>query len=440
MKNSNRCAPFLALLVLAIFTGPIFAAQTEVYLNIAKQANPKVKVIVAPFRERNPGSAAALRKIVIQDLTLSGALEPNHEGKMLAEAEETDRRADRVLFANWGRFGGAVLIKIEDSSTVNQCDFQVLAFSMQDQSRLLAKRYKAAAAGRKKLAHTMVNDLVKAVTGSEGIALSRIAFVSDATGQKELYLMDYDGDNVRRVSSDRSLLLYPRWSPDGKDIVAVSYLHGKPHICRIGVAKGSRSFVSSFPGLNAGASYNPDGKSLALTLSKDGNPEIYKLDMEDRSAYRLTRDNAVDSSPTWSSDGTRIAFVSNRGGSPQIYVMNSDGSNQRRVSFQGGYNTSPAWSPKGNLLAYCALVGKDFQIHALDVASGTSYPITNNDRSNEDPSWAADGRHIVYSSAKNYQSDIFMIDIYDQHPIQLTRKLRNCSNPSSSKNFSTGGI
>ena len=440
MKKHNRFTPSLALLLLAVFHGYAFAGQTEVYLNIAKQANPKVKVVVAPFRVRNPGSAATLRKELLQDLMLSGALEPIHEGKMLAEAEEADRRADRILFANWGRFTGEVLLKIEDSSTVNQCDFQALAFAMQDQNRLLAKRYKASAPMRKKLVHAMVNDLVKATTGSEGIALSRIAFVSDATGQKELYLMDYDGDNVRRVSSDRSLLLYPRWSPDGKDIVAVSYLHGKPHICRIGVAQGSRTFVSSFPGLNAGASYNPDGKSLALTLSKDGNPEIYRLDLEDGSAHRLTRDNAVDSSPTWSPDGTRIAFVSNRGGSPQIYVMNADGSNQHRVTFQGGYNTSPSWSPKGNLLAYCALVGKNFEIHVLDVASGTSYAITNNDRNNEDPSWAADSRHIVYSSAKNYQSDIFMIDIYDQHPIQLTHRLRNCSNPSSSKNFSTGGI
>ena len=442
MKNASKgrfwtaVSPILILLGLASWT---VAGQTEVYLNISKQVNPKIKVLVPPFREQVPHpetGASSLRKTMLKDLELSGLITPLHEGEFLAEAQKSDLAADRILFANCARFGAEVLLKVEDFSTQSQRDFQATAYSLRDQNRLMAKRYKAPVAGQKKLVHTMANDLVRTLTGLEGIALSKIAFVSEATGYKELYLMDYDGDNVRRLSTDRSLFLYPRWSPDTRDLVAVSYLRGKPYLCRIRVAQGSRSFLSTFPGLNSGGSYSPDGRSLALTLSKDGNPEIYRLDLVDGSAHRLTRDSFLDSSPTWSPEGSRIAFVSNRSGSPQIYEMNADGTKQHRISLQGGYNTSPAWSPKGDFIAYCTLIGKNFQLYLLDTSSGTTYQITNDDRSNEDPAWAPDGRHLVYSSSKNYRSDIFMIDIYDQHPVQLTRHLGSCVSPSWSRNFS----
>ncbi len=415
-------------------TSSLQAKQTEVYLNISKQFNPKIKILVPPFQGR--ASEETLRKILLQDLTFSSVLVPIHEGGMIAEAEQTDRSTGRIQFANWGRFGAEAILKVENFSTAGQSSFQAVAYSMQSQSRVFAKKYSAPAVGQRRLVHAMVNDLIEALTGTEGIALSKIAFISDATGAKELYSMDYDGSNVRRLSSDRSLMLYPHWSPDGKEIVALSYLRGKPNLCRIDVAASTRNFIAAFPGLNTGGAYSPDGKSLALTLSKDGNLEIYRMNLADRSIRRLTNDRALDSSPTWSPDGSQIAFVSDRSGSPQIYVMNADGTGQRRTSNHGGYNTSPAWSPKGNFIAYCTLIGKNFQIFVLDPESGTASQITDNRNSNEDPSWAPDGRHLAYSSTANYQSDIFMIDIYDQHPIQLTHRLGSCVSPSWSHNFS----
>ncbi len=441
MLNRKPIAALQTIFILVFVCFPLmnhlYAGQTEVYLNISKQVNPKIKVIVPPLRQRaSSSSGSSLRTMILRDLDLSGVITPLHEGELLAEAQRADLAADRILFANWGRFGAEAILKIEDFSTMSQCEFQVAAYSLRDQNRLMAKRYKASGAGQKKLVHVMTDDLVRCLTGQEGIALSKIAFVSDATGNKELYLMDYDGDNVRRLSSDKALFLYPRWSPDGRDLVAVSYLRGRPQLCRIQVAQGLRTFLATFPGLNSGGAYSPDGKSLALTLSKDGNPEIYCMTLEDGSVHRLTRDSFLDSSPTWSSDGSRIAFVSTRGGSPQIYEMNSDGSNQHRISFQGGYNTSPCWSPKGNFIAYCSLQGKNFQLFLLDTSTLTTYQITNDARSNEDPSWAPDGRHLIYSSSKNYRSEIFMIDIYDQHPIQLTHRLGSCVSPSWSRNFS----
>ncbi len=427
-------------LIAAVLACPDFsdARDTEVRLSISKKINTKVKVLMPPFTEAHarPDQSSGLRSKILKDMEWSGVIVPMHQGELLREAEENDRRQDRVLFANWARFGADALLKVEDNSRVGECDFTATAYALQTQQRLFSKRYKGKAATQKKLVHAMANDLVMALTGNEGIALTKIAFVNDSTGSKELYVMDYDGDNMRRISTDRSLMLYPRWSPDGKDLVAVSYLRSKPNICRIDVARGTRQFISTFPGLNAGASFSPDGKSLALTLSKDGNPEIYVLHLSSGRAQRLTKDRAVDSSPTWSPDGKQIAFVSDRGGTPQIYKMNADGGNQRRISFQGNYNASPAWSPKGDFIAYCTLAGKNFQIYVLDVSAGTVYPVTGDSRSNEDPAWAPDGRHLVYSGAQNYLSNLFMIDIYDQHPIQLTNRIGNCVSPSWSRNYS----
>ena len=77
---------------------------------------------------------------------------------------------------------------------------------------IMGKRYTGGASYVERIVHTLANDIIKYFTGKDGPFLTSIVFVSDRDGSKEIYAMDFDGRNVRRLTSVRSLALSPSGS------------------------------------------------------------------------------------------------------------------------------------------------------------------------------------------------------------------------------------
>jgi len=150
-----------------------------------------------------------------------------------------------------------------------KADCQV--FKVSNRQRLLGKSYKATSADARGLAHRVADEITFAVTGKKGMASGKIALVSSRTGRKELYVCDMDGKNLRQITKDRSIVVGPGWTPDGKNITYTSYKRGYPNVYMTGRSKP----LSSHGGLNASGAISPNGKSLAVILSRDGNPELY---------------------------------------------------------------------------------------------------------------------------------------------------------------------
>src|SRR5262249_37017238 len=162
---------------------------------------------------------------------------------------------------------------------------------------------------------------------------------------KEVYMMDYDGAEPTRLTSNQSINLSPTWSPDLRSIAFTSFMRGYPHLYRLfPFEKRPVQLMAGYLAINTSPAWRPDGRCLALRLSKAGKPEIYVLVLESGQLRRLTTFAGIDTEPTWSPTGREIAFVSDRSGSAQIYVMDAEGANVRRLS-QDGFNTQPRWSP-----------------------------------------------------------------------------------------------
>src|SRR6267378_4815250 len=84
--------------------------------------------------------------------------------------------------------------------------------------QVLGKQYSDAAneAAARLTAHKFADEIIMRLGGGiPGIAESQIYFVSDRTGHKEIWVMDYDGSNQRQISHLGSISLSPRISPDG---------------------------------------------------------------------------------------------------------------------------------------------------------------------------------------------------------------------------------
>jgi TolB protein len=273
-------------------------------------------------------------------------------------------------------------------------------------------------------AHEFSDDIVETLTGAPGIATSKIAFVSNRTGAKEIYVADYDGANMRQITNDRAISVAPAISPEGGRLAYTGYQSGYADIYLVELASGARSRILKFPGTNSGASFSPDGGRLACTLSRDGNPELYIAAVNGSGARRLTRTRGVESSPAWSPDGAEIAYSSDERGGPQLYRIGAAGGAPRLIPTGYGYCTEPSWSPDGRKIAFTVRQG-GFAIAVMDLASGTTRIVAQG----QDPAWGADSRHIVYSNG----SQIILLDTAKGRSTPVISGLGKVSEPSWSR-------
>jgi TolB protein len=282
------------------------------------------------------------------------------------------------------------------------------------------------------VAHRFSDKLVAHFTGEVGIAQTRIAYISDLSGKKEIYLMDYDGEGEIRISSDRSIVLSPRWSHDAKQVAYTSYRSGNPDVYLLDILRGQRKTLLSYPGSNFPPAWSPNGDWVVFSTTRDGNAEIYTMHPNATGLMRLTFNEANDLSPTWSPDGKQVAFTSDRGGGPQVYVMSADGGNVRRLTFSGKYNTSPSWSPIGDRIAYaCRDEQRRLKICVTRLDGDETTQITENgDWDDESPSWSPNGREIIFASSRAGKSHLFAISADGSHLVRLTSNGANHTSPS----------
>lgn len=273
--------------------------------------------------------------------------------------------------------------------------------------QVLGKQYREPATleNSRKIAHEFANEIIFRLGGGiQGIAESRIYFVSSRTGHKEIWVMDYDGRNQHQVTRLGSIALSPRVSPDGSRIAFSALNRGNWEIL---VWSNELNRLVSFPrfgGANLSPAWTSDGGRIAFSSSRTGDPEIYVSDANGSGLRRVTAYHGPDVSPVWNpKTNAQIAWVSGRTGLPQIYTMESDGTNVQRLTDQG-YAVSPAWSPNGQFLAFAwirhygpgAPGAQD--IYIMDITTRQFVQLTHNGRRNDFPSWSPDGRHIVFQA------------------------------------------
>ncbi|HMX43485.1 MAG TPA: hypothetical protein PKB12_07215 [Elusimicrobiota bacterium] len=270
----------------------------------------------------------------------------------------------------------------------------------------------------RRTAHRWADEIIRYFTGQPGVASTRIVFANDATGKKEICVVDYDGTHFERLTNDRSIALFPKFSPDGEWIVFTSYKNGGPEVHVMRSNGKDRRAVCRYDGLNSAAAWAPDGKSLIATLSLGREPNLHQVDLDGRVIKTLTNSSAADTAPTLSPDGLRLAFTSDRPGPPQIYAMDTSGANLQRLTTEGQCD-SPGWSPLGHLLAFTMSVKGNYDIYTLEVATGRTTRLTFGEGNNENAAWSPNGRHLVFTSSRRGRPELWVMNADGSSPRRL---------------------
>ena len=386
-------------------------AATSAHILVSKGEAPKINIAVEPFG--GDASAQQIAAVLASDLVRS----------------------------DWFNYVAAANAEVVVRGTVSGGALNGAVFSRGGSTPVLQKVCAGDGSSPRSVAHQMADEIVRNIAGKPGIAQTKIACVANGTGSKELYVMDYDGANVKRLTNDHTLTVRPRFGPNRRTLVYTSYRSTWPDVYIMpDVAAPAPRCVASYSGLNTGGAISPDGRRLAIILSKDGNPELYIKDLASGGLTRLSRTRQAEASPCWSPDGSQICFVSDRAGQPQLYIMSASGGEAKRVTF-GGYKTEPDWaawsvSPEVPDICFCARAGRQFQIFGLKSHTGEELLLTKDGADNEDPCWAPDGRHIVYSRTLGHRSSLYILDAFTGRAIELNPHLSvlgDCTAPAWSR-------
>jgi TolB protein len=247
--------------------------------------------------------------------------------------------------------------------------------------------------------------------GLRGFFASKLAFINERTGKKEIYTGDLMFGEVKQITRDNAIALSPRWSPDGSRLIYTSfYKSGFPDIFTIDLGSYQRSTFVSFKGTNSGAHFSPSGAQVAMILSGEGTPEVYVSNAQGRGVARKTRSDDVKSSPCFSPDGSRIVYASGNP-SPQLYTIATAGGSPQRLVTGFGYAAEPDWSrTKTNLIACTVKVGRQYQIAVYDSAKGKAEVVSKAPFDGIEPTWLPDGRHVVYTARTATTSRVCVLD------------------------------
>lgn len=260
-----------------------------------------------------------------------------------------------------------------------------------------AQTPQAAVAGEKRLANikqlTFGGENAEAYFSSDS---KKLIFQSkrDGTACDQLYTMNIDGTDLKKVSNGKGRVTCGYFHRNGKKIV-YSSTHGKSDECP-----------------------TPPDRSQGYLWPVYPTYDIYTANADGSNAKRLTNTNSYEAEATISPDGKTIVFTSTRDGDLDIYTMGIDGRNVKRLTNELGYNGGAFFSPDGKQIVYRAyypkteaeiarykeLLAKDmiepavFEIWVMNADGSNKRQVTNLNAASFAPFFTPDGKAIIFST------------------------------------------
>ncbi|QQR90707.1 MAG: PD40 domain-containing protein [Myxococcales bacterium] len=298
--------------------------------------------------------------------------------------------------SDWSVVGAQSVIKGDIKQSGSSLNVEMRLYEIaKGSSPTLSKSYRTNASHLRGVMHQFANEVLRVLTGEPGHFDTRLAFaMRKGPGRKDVYVSDFDGHSVGRISKGRGVAMLPSFGPGG---IWYSVL------TKFGmfITRSGKNEKAVFSGTGMNMGVTACGNRLFFTSTRTGNAEIFSSDLEGNDLRQLTRHRGIDVSPSCGPGG-KIAFVSDRHGGPQVFTMNGDGSGVKRVTYRGEYNQTPAWcpDPKKPLIAFTGRGGGSMDIFTVNLQTGEYLRLTQGQGSNKDPAFSPDCRMVAFASSR----------------------------------------
>lgn len=242
------------------------------------------------------------------------------------------------------------------------------------------------------------------VTASPVVGGKWIAFNSSVSGNHDIYLVDTNGENLIRLTSNPAHEYYPSWSPDGTELVFQTLDGPDMELAIVNVkTKSTRNLTENDCG-DWGPSWSLAGDWIIFYSNCDGDDEareIYKIRPDGSDRTQLTFTSGQNNwFPSWSADGKKITFTSNRSGKYYIYSMNADGSNPVQLA----RGCVSYYSPDGSQILYGVYCNETDTIWLMNSDGSNQHEIITGHEC-KNATWSPDGMKIVFQETQGSTTD-----------------------------------
>jgi dipeptidyl aminopeptidase/acylaminoacyl peptidase len=256
-----------------------------------------------------------------------------------------------------------------------------------------------------------------------------------STYDSDLWLIDAEGKNDRRLTYTTSADFRPRWSPDGTRLAFLSDRGGRNAIYVLDLRGGEARLLTNEPTPVREFEWSPDGKQIAFTRIDEPSGEgevrvigenmrqvhLYVADVESGKSRRLTNDKLSTFDLSWAPNGSEIALARADGigldalHATDIHILSTRDGAIRPLVVRPGHDRNPRYSPDGKSIAFTSAGGVahwlvEFDVHVVPSAGGTARKIAAYDRTPDGHSWTDDSRGLWIEGPWNISAQLFRVN------------------------------
>lgn len=442
---------FLVSLFMILFSFSLFAQDAVIAVGEAGDEKDKF-VIDDPEMKSLVGPQKSLASELI-DILRNDFVFYKHKFNSVDYSGKGQNSYSNPKMDAWKETGVTYFVASQVSASGSGIEAKFKVWSVLTEKEIYNQSFKVEQKNIRPMAHQIADGIYRAVTGKPSVFLSKIVFVSDrgTSGKnavKDLYLMDFDGNRVERLTNFNSVVISPSVAPDNSKIMfSVIAPHKEVSRNKVRTIKNidlkmydlkTKTFttVSDRPGINSGAIFSSSGNVIYLTLSFSGNADVYEMNLDSNRMRKVTSHYADDVDPSITRDGSLMTFLSNRAGRAHIYTMDPSQTekNVKRISFVGQFNATPRFSPDGKEIVFTSWVDNGFDLYRISSDGNNLVRLTKDFGSNEEPVYSPDGEFIVFTSKRIISRSKAVQDIYIMNRDgeilgQLTQEFGRCFSP-----------
>ncbi len=393
----------LLAILAALALAPTIALAAPLRIEITEGVIEPMPVAVPGFIAENPAAAqyaADLTRVVADDLTGTGLFREIPQAAHIARLTSFDAP---VSYPDWKAISAEALVT--GSVSLGTDGRLVVKFRLFDiasgQQMGDGLQFGGGADSWRRMGHKVADAVYGRITGEGPYFDTRIVFVAESGPKdarlKRLAVMDYDGANVQYLTDSSTIVLAPRFSPDGNKVLYTTFETGFPRIKLIDVVSLQEQILPEQPGtMTFAPRFSPDGGTIVYSLEQGGNTDIWTMNVASGQMTQLSNAPSIETAPSYSPDGSQIVFESDRSGSQQLYIMSAAGGEPTRISFGEGRYGTPVWSPRGDYVAFTKQNSGRFHIGVMR-PDGSEERLLTASFLDEGPSWAPNGRVLMFT-------------------------------------------